>query len=284
MQFENLKLEKVIFSNTLKKRSWYRFKIGDQLFTYPRCYQEVIDEFRNECEEELKGLYRNHEIKLTKEQETWKKHLMKTKYSFFLTIKLPHTNQDGYRRTRNRTEALESYRKLIQELEEYFSGNNWKRNPLHFTGVLEQGKAGFWHIHLAIPSSENDLYIADRLCECITKLINKHNFYKTVIDLRAVYDQVGLCLYMLKELGKPQAEGSEIFYLRNMFKGIKKDRYIVRMSLKVLKLLVKFGLWIKKVLCFNLPQPIRYVKKKLFQKRLNRSSRKINSSTNLDSV
>lgn len=284
MKFENLKLEKVIFSNTLKKRSWYRFKIGDHLFTYPRCYQEVIDEFRNECEEELKGLYRNHEIKLTKEQEAWKNHLMKTKYSFFLTIKLPHTNQDEYRRTRNRTEALESYRKLIQELEEYFSGNNWKRNPLHFAGVLEQGKAGFWHIHLAIPSSENDLYIADRLCECITKLINKHNFYKTVIDLRTVHNQEGLFMYMVKELKKHQDEGSEIFDLRTLFKGIKKDRYIIRLSLKALKLLVRFGLWIKQALNFNVHKPIRYVKKNLFQKRSNRSSGKINPTTNLDSV
>ena len=284
MIFENLKLEKVIFSNTLKKRSWYRFKIGDQLFTYPRCYQEVLDEFRNECDEELKGLYRNHKIGLTEEQEAWKKQLIQTKYSFFLTIKLPHTNQDGYRRTRIRTEALESYRKLIQELEEYFSGNNWKRNPLQFTGVLEQGKAGFWHVHLAIPSSENDLYIADRLCGCITKLINKHNFYKTVIDLRAVHDQEGLCMYMVKELKKHQDEGSEIFDLRTLFKGIKKDRYIIRLSLKALSLLVRCGLWIKQFWTFNVHTKIRYVKKKLFQKRFNRCGSKINPTTNLDSV
>jgi len=284
MIFENLKLEKVIFSNTLKRRSWYRFKIGDQLVTYPRCYKEVIDEFRNECEEELKGLYRNHEIKLTKHQEAWKKHLMKTKYSFFLTIKLPHTNQDGYRRTRIRKEALESYKKLIQELEEYFAGNNWKRNPLQFTGVLEKGKAGFWHIHLAIPCSDNDLYIADRLCESITKMTNKHNFYKTVIDLRAVHDQEGLCIYMVKELKKRQDEGSEIFYLRNLFKGIKKDCYIVRMSLKALTLLVKCGLLLKHFWTFNIVNPIRHVKKKLFQKRNDRSGSKINPTTNLDSV
>ena len=46
MMFENLKLEKVIFSNTLKKRSWYRLKIDNKLFTYPRCYQEVLDIFK----------------------------------------------------------------------------------------------------------------------------------------------------------------------------------------------------------------------------------------------
>lgn len=283
MIFENLDPEKVIFGNTLKKRSWFRYKIGDQVFTCRRYYKEVLDEFRNECDEELKGLYRNHKIKPTKEQEAWKKHLMKTKYSFFLTIKLPHTNQDGYRRTRNRTEALESYRKLIQELEEYFSGNNWKRNPLQFTGVIEKGKAGFWHIHLAIPSSENDLYIADRLCKCITKLINKHNFYKTVIDLGAVYDQEGLCLYMVKELRKHQDEGSEIFYLRNLFKGIKKEHYIVRMSLKALTLLVRFGLRIKHFWTFNIINPTKHVKKKLFQKRFNRTSGKVYSTTNFDS-
>lgn len=283
MIFENLDPEKVIFSNTLKKRSWCRYKIGDKVFTCRRYYDEVLDEFRNECDEELKGLYRNHKIKLTKEQEAWKKHLMRTRYSFFLTIKLPHTNQDGYRRTRIRTEALKSYKKLIQELEWYLGGNNWKRNPLHFAGVLEHGKAGFWHIHLAIPCSDNDLFVADRLCGCITKMTNKHNFYKTVIDLRAVHDQEGLCMYMVKELKKHQDEGSEIFYLRNLFKGIKKEHYIVRMSLKALTLLVKCGLWIKKTLNFNMAQPIRYVKKKLVQKRLNRSGSKINSSPNFDS-
>ena len=270
-------------SNTLKKRSWYRYKIDNQIFACHRCYQEVLDEFRNECEKELQGLYRNHKINLTKEQEAWKKQLMQTKYSFFLTIKLPHTNQDGYRRTRHRAEALGLYRKLIQELEECFGGNNWKRNPLQFTGVLEKGKAGFWHIHLAIPSSENDLYIADKLCECITKLINKHNFYKTVIDLRAVYDQEGCCLYMIKELRKYQDEGSEIFYLRNLFKGIKKDCYIIRLSLKVLRLLVRYGLWIKQALNFNVHNKIGYVKKNLFQKRFNRCGSKINSSANFDS-
>lgn len=282
MRFENLKLENVIFSNTLKTRSWYRFKTGDQIHTCRRYYDEVLDEFRSECNEELKGLYRNHEIKLTKEQEAWKKHLMKTEYSFFLTIKLPHTNQDGYKRTRIRTDALELYRKLIQELEEYFSGNNWKRNPLQFTGVLEKGKAGFWHIHLAIPSSENDLYIADRLCESITKLTNKHNFYKTVIDLRAVHDQEGLCMYMVKELRNDNLEGSEVFYLRGLFKGIKKDRYIVRMSLKALKLLVRLVLWIKQALNFNVHKPTRYEKANLFQKRSNRSGGKINPTTNFD--
>ena len=283
MIFENLKPEKVIFSNTLKKRSWFRYKIGDQVFACRRYYEEVLDEFRDECDEELKGLYRNHKIKLTKEQEAWKKHLMRTRYSFFLTIKLPHINQDGYRRTRNRTEALKLYRKLIQELEWYLGGNNWKRNPLHFAGVLEHGKAGFWHIHLAIPGSDNDLYVANRLCSCITWIVKKHNFYKTVIDLRAVYDQEGVCIYMVKELKKHQDEGSEIFYLRDLFKGIKKDRYIVRMSLKALRLLVKCGLLLKHFWTFNIVNPIRHVKKKLFQKRHNRSSSKINSSPNFDS-
>ena len=283
MKFEKTKIENAILGQTLKKRTWSRYKIGDQVFTCHRCYKEVLDEFRNECEKELKGLYRNHEIRLTKEQEAWKKHLMKTKYSLLLTIKLPHTNQDGYRRTRNRTKALELYKKLIQELECSFCGtSNWRRNPLHFVGVLEHGKAGFWHVHLAIPCSDNELYVLDQLCKSIAEITNKHAFYKTVMDLTVVYDQEGVCLYMLKELRGNDLEGSEIFELRHLFAGIKKDRYIVRMSLKALRLLVKFGLWIKQALSFNVHKPTRYVKGNLSQKRLNRSGSKINPSSNFD--
>lgn len=283
MKFDKLQIENAMLSQTIKKRTWSRYKIGDRVFTCHRCYQEVLDEFPDECDEEWKGLYRTHKIKLTKHQEAWKKHLMKKEYSLLLTIKLPHTNQDGYRRTRNRTEALGLYKKLIQELECSFCGtSNWRRNPLHFVGVLEHGKAGFWHMHLAIPCSDNELYMIDQLCKSITEITSKHGFYKTVIDLTVVYDQEGLCMYMVKELAKNDLEGSEIFELRHLFTGIKKDRYIVRVSLNALKLLVKFGLWIKRALNFNVHKQTGAVKKNLSQKRLNRSGRKINPTANFD--
>ena len=122
----------------------------------------------------------------------------------------------------------------------------------------------------------------DQLCKSIAEITNKHGFYKTVIDLTAVHDLEGLCMYMVKELKENDLEGSEIFDLRHLFTGIKKDRYIVRMSLKALKLLVKFGLWIKQALSFNVHKSTRYVKENLSQKRLDRCSSKINPSTNFD--
>lgn len=274
ISFENLKLEKVIFSNTIKKRQFYREKLGDTVYTIRRSYHDIIEDFTAECDKEmLEGLYRNHKIALNDYQTAWKEHLMKTKYSFFLSIKLPHTSQDGFKRTQNRAEALGLYKTLIQEIENSFCGNNWKRNPLHFLGVLEHGDKDFWHIHLAIPSMGNkfyDTYVANNLCLAITHVSNKHKFYNTIIDLRAVHDQEGLCMYMVKELKNEKNlwkdEGSMLFTLRNLFKGIKGDRYIIKKSLNIMKILIKLGLVIKQGQTFHILKPVQYMKKKIISK------------------
>lgn len=288
--FENLNLEKVILSNTIKKRQFCRIKTGNQLFTIRRSYHEIIDEFADECDNELKGVYRNHKIKLDEYKKAWLKHLMKLEYSFFLTIKLPHVNQDGFKRTKNRTEALALYKKLLTELEQEFCGRtHWKRNPLHFFGVFEQGKSGFWHIHLAIPSmgdKMNDTYIAHNLCRAITDIADKHNFYNTIIDLRAVHDQQGVCMYMVKELKNEKSlwkdECSMLFTLRDLFKGIKGDRHIIKKSLKTIKLLIKVGLLMRQVQTFYIIKPVQHIKKRLFQKSRNRRSSKKYPATDFD--
>ena len=283
MIFENLNLEKVILSETFKRRTWFKTKAGDQMLICHRTYKEILDEFPDECEEELKGLYRNHQIELSEYQEAWKDKLNETQYSFFLSIKLPHTNKDGFIRTRNKTESMRMLKIIIQDLLTYYGGNNWRRNPPQWVMVQEHGKSGFWHIHIAIPTSENDVYVAQQLCRAVTQVINKHQFYKTTIDLRYVHDNEGLCIYMVKELRQKEAEGSEIFYLYNLFKGIKKNRYIVKLSLRALRLLIRAGLWIKQASKFNILNPIKYIKKKLLQKRFNRTGGKVNASANFDS-
>lgn len=288
MKFDYLEIINAMFSKTIKRRSWYKIKQDNTFKLCHRTLEYIVQNFTNECDDELKGLYRNHKKKLTDEQIAWKERLMETEYSFFLTIKLPNTNQDGYIRTKNRTESVSMYKKLVIELEKYFTNQkHFERNPFFFTGLLEKGESGFWHIHLAIPRSKDDLYIGARLCWSIAQLINKHKFYKTVIDLRTVYDQEGLCIYMVKELTTPtnseKDEGPGIFYTKTWFTGIKRDHYIIRNLSRPCKRFVRAGLKLMRNLAFNILKPIRYIKQKLFQQRFNRSGSKINSSTNFDS-
>lgn len=287
MSFDNLQLQNVIFSKTLKRREYYSVRRRGKIKHIRRSYDEILRKRKKELNEELKGKYRNHEIELSEDQEAWKQELMKTKYSFFLTIKLPSINQAGFRRTKNRTEALPQYIRLIKFIQCGVVGKLWRRFPLRFVSVYEHGEKGFWHFHLAIPSSEDDDYIANELLRCIDDIVEQYKFHKTVFDLRAVYDQEGLCTYLVKELHSGKNlhvdEGSCLFYVENLFKGVKKGTYVPHKALKDLKQLIVSGLQaIRKTYC-NLINPIRYVKKKLFQKRLNRSSSKINSSSNFDS-
>lgn len=288
MKFDYLEIINAIFSKTIKRRSWYKIKQNNNFKLCHRTLEDIVQTFTNECDDELKGLYRNHKKKLTDDQIAWKEYLLKTEYSFFLTIKLPNTTQDGYIRTRNRTESVAMYKKLVTELEKYFTNKkHFERNPFLFTGVLEKGKSGFWHIHLAIPRCNDDLYIGVRLCWSIAQLINKHKFYKTVIDLRTVYDQEGLCAYMVKELKTPpnseKDEGTGIFYTKTWFTGIKKDHHIIRNLSRPCKRFIRASLKLMKDLTFKILKPAQYIKKKLFQKRFNRCGSKINSSANFDS-
>lgn len=288
MKFDYLEIINAMFSKTIKRRSWYKIKQDNTFNLCNKTLEDIVQNFTNKYDDELQGLYRNHTKNLTDGQSAWKKQLMETEYSFFLTIKLPNSNKDGYIRTRNRTKAAYMYKKLVKELEIYFTGHkHFERNPLHFAIALEKGKSGFWHIHLAIPRSKDDLYIGVRLCWSIAQLINKHKFYKTVVDLRTVYDQEGLCIYMVKELSLPtnseNDEGPGIFYPKVLFPGIKKNHYIIRNLSRPCKKFVRAGLKLIRILAFNLLKPIQHITKKLSQQRLNRTSSKINPSSNFDS-
>lgn len=287
MSFDNLQLQNVIFSKTLKRREYYSVRRQGKIKHIRRSYNEILRKRKKELNEELKGKYRNHEIELSEDQEAWKQYLMKTKYSFLLSIKLPSINQAGFRRTKNRTEALTQYTRLIKLLECEIAGSFWRRFPLRFVGVYEHGKKGFWHVHLAIPSSEDDVYIVNELRRSIGRIVEQHKFFSTVFDLEIVYDQEGLCMYMVKELNTRKNlcvdEGSGLFYVEDLFKGVKRGTYIAYKALKDLKRLIVSGLHTIRKTSYNLLKPIRYKKEKLFQKRFNRSSSKIYSSSDFDS-
>ena len=239
---------------TIKRRTWYVEKCGLKLRRRWRAIEEIFTKFGYEINREEAGVYRNHKFKLDKYQQAWHQTLMKNDYAFFITIKLPRCTQSGFRRTKDRSKAIELYKKLIKELEclVISKTNHWTRKAFPFVGVLEKGKGGFYHVHLAIISTDCNNAMAAKLCESIKQIINKYRFYKTVIDIEPVYEKAGLCAYMLKEIRGAEDlmydEGPEIFNLQTWF-NVKKDTNFsiidacadILESVLVLVLLVGFG-------------------------------------------
>ena len=290
------------FSRVIKRRTWYVEKHGLQIRRRWRSLDEIISKFTREADEEMEGFYRNHNIKLDDYQKAWLEKLMKKEYSFFLTIKLPWCRQSDFCRTQNKKEAIKLYKRLIKELMCIVTAkdNHCFRNPLQFEGCLEHGKSEkkWWHVHIAIQKTNNDEYIAYRLCEAISELVNKYNFFKTVFDLRCVYDKEGLCTYMVKELRKPteyddisyRDEDSELFTMQTWFGTKKLTNYKVNyfnmkinyLDIRQLQYVIGLAVRFKILGLLFWPNPVNKLKKKLIHKRANRRQRKVNSTTDLD--
>lgn len=267
-------------ANTIKRRTWYKDATQDKISR--RSIADILDMFSNECFAEEQGIYRNHNYNMSIEQCAWYLDLIKHEYLALLSIKLPHINQSGYRRTKNQKEAKEMYRRIIQQIEIRFSGSNhhWNRNPLPFVGVFERGKSGFWHVHLLIKNCGEPMDILRRLLVAIDEVREYYGFFRTVINLRYVYDKEGVCAYLVKELNKntnnPNAryihdEGAYLFYLKTWFGKVKEKIYpYTSSSLSTLKLWVGFGVILKRNNCLNIPNPINKLRRIYIQKWLQR--------------
>lgn len=268
-------------ANTIKRRTWYKDATQDKISR--RSIADILDMFCNECYGEDQGIYRNHKYNMTPEQQAWYLDLIKSEYLALLSIKLPHVNQSGYRRTKNQQEAKEMYRNIIRTIERKFtsSEHNWKRNPLPFIGVFEHGKSGFWHVHLAIKHCGEPMYVLRRLIKAIDEAREYFGFFQTVINLRYIYDKEGVCAYMVKELNKntnnPNVryihdEGAYLFCLKTWFGNNVQEKIYpyTPSSLSTLKLWVGFGVILKRNNCLNIPNPINKLRHFCIQKRPQR--------------
>ena len=164
-----------------------------------------IGNFISECDKEDKGVYRYHKFYLTAYQEHWLKYLMEKEYKYMITIKLPHYEIDGFKRTKNQEAAVEQIRKLIREIEREYTGHkHWERDCFDFRIAIEHGVAAFWHGHLVVVADTMNYETTyNKLQESIKRVLQKHKLFKTCIELTYVYDQIGLCMYLVKELKNP---------------------------------------------------------------------------------
>ena len=187
------------YAKTIKSHRW------SGLDNIRLSLPELIAKYIDECDKEDNGVYRNHKFYLTAYQETWLKYLMEKEYKYMITIKLPHYKIDGFKRTKKQAEAVEQLRKLIREIGQAYTGHtHWERDCFDFNLVFEHGKSGFWHCHLVVvaDSMHYETYY-NRLQEAINTVLQKHKLFKTCIELTYVYEQVGLCMYLVKELENP---------------------------------------------------------------------------------
>ena len=169
---------------------------------------EIIAKYISECDEEDAGIYRNHTFNLTSYQRHWHSWLMQKEYKYMITIKLPHYEIDGFKRTTNQQKAIEQLRRLIREIEQaYTNHKHWERDAFDFNLVFEHGKSGFWHTHLVVVANTmNYETYYNKLQEAINSVLNKHKLFKTCIELTYVYDQEGLCIYLTKELKEQKTD------------------------------------------------------------------------------
>lgn len=219
------------YNKIIKEKSFYtdyitgkrcHASLKDLLFWYGGYFDSLDNgKFRNKD----KTGYLD-EADLSAYQKLWYDDLSKYNPTYFITIKLPHANKEGLKRTRNHEEAKKMYRQILREFEYYFVGSNrWKKEPLKIKGVMESGKKGFYHLHLFVIDWEPtwSYRLNDRL---VTKLdmaaadvIRKHKFYKTVFKIQRVYHKPGLLAYMCKKLKDTTAEEEKnyVFDLKTWF-------------------------------------------------------------------
>ena len=158
---------------------------------------------------------------------------MEKEYKYMITIKLPHYEIDGFKRTKNQEAAVEQIRKLIREIEREYTGHkHWERDCFDFNCVFEHGKSGFHHCHLVVVADTMNYETTyNRLQKSIDSVLQKHKLFKTCIELTYVYDQIGLCMYLVKELENPdnnhlEKEYSYLSDLYGLFHIKVKDRQI----------------------------------------------------------
>lgn len=215
------------YHNTIKRYRW------TSLENIRLSIAEFIGKYISECDKEDAGVYRNHKFYLTEYQEYWLKYLMEKEYKYMITIKLPHYEIDGFKRTKNQEVAVEQIRKLIREIEREYTGHkHWERDCFDFNCVFEHGKSGFHHCHLVVVADTMNYETTyNRLQKSIDSVLQKHKLFKTCIELTYVYDQIGLCMYLVKELENPdnnhlEKEYSYLSDLYGLFHIKVKDRQI----------------------------------------------------------
>ena len=240
---------------------------------------EFIYKYIEECDAEDMGLYRNHKFELTPYQEQFKNQLMEKQYKYMITIKLPPYQIDCFKQTMNQKEAREQYRILIREIEQAYTGHShFEKGGFDFNNVFEHGQSGFWHTHLAIVADTLRAETQDNeLQEAINQVLQNNNLPIDCIKLSYVYDQEGLCMYLVKELVEPPRytpPKTQESYISNLYELFKvKIRHRNYHLVKLLKMVLEaVKLKIKKLL-FR-PNPIN----KLFFNRIKHSKSSHKSS------
>ena len=128
---------------------------------------------------------------------------------------------------------MEQIRKLIREIEREYTGHkHWERDCFDFRIAIEHGISGFHHCHLVVVADTMNYETTyNRLQKSIDSVLQKHKLFKTCIELTYVYDQIGLCMYLVKELENPdnnhlEKEYSYLSDLYGLFHIKVKDRQI----------------------------------------------------------
>lgn len=203
------------YHNTIKRYRW------TSLENIRLSIAEFIGKYISECDKEDAGVYRNHKFHLTAYQEYWLKYLMEKEYKYMITIKLPHYEIDGFKRMKNQEAAVEQLRKLIREIEQEYTGHkHWERDCFDFRVAVEHGVAGFWHCHLVVVADTMNYETTyNRLQKAIDSVLQQHKLFKTCIELTYVYDQIGLCMYLVKELENPDNNhlNNEYSYISDLY-------------------------------------------------------------------
>ena len=152
--------------------------------------------------ENNEGLFRNHKIELTPYQRCFYEELRQKEYKYMITIKLPEYKINGFQQTKNRDEAREQIRILIRDVEKAYTGHKkWEVDGFDCAYAMERGDSHFWHIHFAVITDTLKYeQNPDNLQNAINKVLEKHELPEKCIDLTTVYDQDGLCMYLVKEL------------------------------------------------------------------------------------
>jgi hypothetical protein len=204
------------YAKTIKRYRW------TSLENIRLSISEFIGKYISECDKEDTGVYRNHKFHLTAHQEHWLKYLMEKEYKYMITIKLPHYEIDGFKRTKKQAEAVEQLRKLIREIEQEYTGHkHWERDCFDFRVAIEHGISGFHHCHLVVVANTMNYETTyNKLQESIKRVLQKHKLFKTCIELTYVYDQIGLCMYLVKELEDAKSDDNlrkEYSYLADLY-------------------------------------------------------------------
>lgn len=242
---------------------------------------DMVLKYLDECDEEDKGIYRNHKFVLTDYQKQWKDRLMQKEYKYMITIKLPHREINGYKRTKNQEEAKKHYRDLIRQIERAYTGHShWEYDGFDFNLAFEQGEAGYMHVHLAVVSNTmaHETYY-NRLQCAINQVLEKTGLFNTCIKLTYVYDQEGLCTYLVKELESPdnnhlKKEYSDLASLRDWFHVEGKNTKPMKVSFRESGLFKMLSAAVKLKVgnLLSVPNPINKIQKN--QIKLSKSSNK----------